>query len=208
MPHAATRLVLVSFVFAGVVGSMRGPTLHAHTTNSWAPVVWLSPGFPVVPGSSSVLRRTSEIATMHIASAGFAADTVVTAWWVIFNYPLNCTHPVPATSSLCSGPDIANPATGPTYQWADGQVVRDDGEIALKASLAVGDTTNCASPSLPCVGLLDVGGAEYHIALRSMGAVIPSMLAVQLTTLDGGCHAGEPNAGQCANVQGAVHPGQ
>ncbi len=207
MPHAF-RLLIVSVAFAGTVGSLRGPILHAHTTNSWAPVVWLSAGFPVVPGSSSVLRRTTEVATMHIASSGFAPDSVVTAWWVIFNYPLNCAHPVPATNSLCSGPDIANPATGATYQWADGQVVRDDGEITLKGSLAVGDITSCAAANLPCVGLLDVGGAEYHIALRSMGAVIPSMLPLQLTTLDGGCRAGEPNAGQCANVQGAVHPGQ
>jgi hypothetical protein len=109
---------------------------------------------------------------------------------------------------LCSGPDIANPATGATYQWADGQVVREDGEVALKASLAVGDLSNCAAPTLPCVGLIAVNGAEYHIALRSMGPVVPALLSSQLTTLNGGCLAGQPNAGRCANLQGAVHVGQ
>jgi len=155
-------------------------TLHAgaagqpKAVNSWAPVLQL-PSYAVVPGSSSVLHRRADWVTMHIASRGFAPDTVVTAWWVIFNYPSSCTHPVPEPHALCAGPDISNPATGPTYQWADGQVVHEDGEVSLKASLAVGNTTFCASPALPCIGLIEVRGAEYHIALRSMGPVIPAL---------------------------------
>jgi hypothetical protein len=202
LPFAASIVLSAAIVLAA------GVTLDGQPTNSWAPVVWLSPGFPVVPDSSSVLHRADGFATMHIASHGFAPETVVNAWWVIFNYPLNCTHPVPATNSLCSGPDLANPAVAATYQWADGQVVRDDGDVALKASLAVGDQSNCAAGTLPCVGLVDVNGAEYHIALRSMGPVVPVLLSAQLTTLTAGCLAGQPNAGRCANVQGAVHVGQ
>jgi len=207
MSCVALRVFVVS-VFAAATSLTVATTVKAHPTNSWAPVVWLSPGSPVVPDSSSVLHRDADFVTMHIASREFAAGTVVTGWWVIFNYPLNCTHPVPATNSLCSGPDIANPATGTTYQWADGQVVREDGDVALKASLAVGDVSNCAAATLPCVGLIDVNGAEYHIPVRSMGPVVPAILSIQLTTLNGGCLAGEPNAGRCANVQGAVHLGQ
>jgi hypothetical protein len=210
MSRSTVRPIVVALALAVATATVSTGevTLHEPTTNSWAPVVWLSPGFPIVSGSSSVLRRTSDVATMHIASSGFAPDTVVTAWWVVFNYPLNCTHPNTATNSLCGGPDIANPATGTTYQWADGQVVHEEGEVALKASLAVGDSTHCASAALPCVGLLDVGGAEYHIALRSMGPIVPSLLSAQLTTLNGGCQPGEPNAGRCANVQGAAHLGR
>jgi hypothetical protein len=175
--------------------------------NTWAPVVWTTPGFPVVPDSSSVLHRRRDGVVVNLASSGFAPNTVVTMWWVIFNRPQFCTHPAPSINALCTGPDLGNAAVAATYQWAGSQVVRDEGEIAIKSSLALGEKSGCASSSLPCAGLLDVNGAEYHIALRSMGPVIPSLLFDQLNTFTGGCLPGQPNAGLCTNVQGAVHPG-
>jgi hypothetical protein len=143
---------------------------------------------------------------MWITSRDFEPNNVVSAWWINFNHPENCTHPDLSRGWLCTGPDLADPATGGSYQFADSQIVRGGGRIALSARLAAGDTSGCASPSLPCIGLINPMGAEYHIALRTMGPVIPDLLQEQLTTLNGGCEPGEPNAGLCANVQGTVHP--
>ncbi len=175
--------------------------------NSKEPVVLLAPGFPIVPGSKSKLTREPDRLELQIRSRGFTPGTVVTAWWLVFNHPEACTNPIPRPDGiwLCSGPDLSNPATGATYQFLGGQVVGNDGKVSLAGELALGDTSGCAAPTLPCVGLLDSYGSEPHIPLRSMGPVIPSLLHEQLTTFNGGCLAGQPNAGQCANVQGAVH---
>jgi hypothetical protein len=171
------------------------------------PVVQLAPGFPIVPGSKSKLTRDPGSLELEIRSHGFTPGTVVTAWWLVFNHPEACANPIqrPDGIWLCSGPDVSNPATGATYQFLAGQVVGNDGKISLAGELKVGNTSGCAAPTLPCVGLLDSFGSEPHIPLRSMGPIIPSLLQEQLTTFNGGCLAGQPNAGQCVNVQGAVH---
>ncbi len=203
MNFTATRLVLLAgFVLVVTLGA----EAHRRFVNSVEPVVYIAPGFPVVPGSISVVHRSEDGASTWITSPGFVPNTVVSAWWINFNNPENCTHPDLPHGWLCTGPDLADPATGGSYQFADSQIVKGRGRIVLRARLAVGDTSGCASPSLPCIGLTNPMGAEYHIALRTMGPVIPALLEEQLTTLNGGCGPGEPNAGLCANVQGAVHP--
>ena len=203
MRITATRLFLL---VGSVLVVTFGAEAHRNFGISVEPVVYLAPGFPVVPGSLSIVHRSLDGASMWIKSTGFTPNTVVSAWWINFNNPENCTHPDVSHGWLCTGPDLADPATGGSYQFADSQIVKDRGRIVLRARLPVGETSGCASPSLPCIGLTNPIGAEYHIALRTMGPVIPALLEEQRTTLDAGCGPGEPNAGLCANVQGAVHP--
>jgi hypothetical protein len=90
------------------------------------------------------------------------------------------------------------------FKFADAQIVRDEGEISLHAELAVGDTSGCAGPTQPCNGLLDVWDAEYHVFIRTHGPLIPELLDAQLRTFNGGCLTGQPNTGQCMNIQGSA----
>jgi len=164
------------------------------------PVLYLATSSPV-PGATSVYHLRDAGASWHIASNGFAPGSVVNAWWLIFNKPENCTHPSPSLHLLCSGADLTDPATVPTRQWADAQIVHDEGEISMKADLPVGDTTRCDGA---CNGLIDVFHAEYHVFVRTHGPVIPSLVQEQLNTFNGGCLTGEPNVGLCTNLQGSA----
>ena len=51
-------------------------------------------------------------------------------------------------------------------------------------------------------GLRDLEATEIHLVLRTHGPVLTGdLLDSQLGTFNGGCLAGEPNVGACANIQ-------
>jgi hypothetical protein len=165
---------LIGLAWAGNV-LPRPQEAKGQEVKSKAPVVWLAPGFPILPGSKSKLTRDPDGLQLEIRSHGFT-----------LNHLEACTNPIqrPDEIWLCSGPDVSNPATGATYHFLAGQVVGNDGKISLAGELKVGDASGCASPTLPCIGLLNPFGSEPHIPLRSMGPVIPGLLQEQLTTLN------------------------
>ena len=170
------RMIPARFILLPALLMTFGAQAQRRVVNTEEPVVLIAPGFPVIKGSSSVVHRSFDGASMHVESRGFAPNCVASAWWFIFNHPENCTHPDLSQGYLCTGPDLPDPATGGTYQFADSQVVHGGGEVSFTATLAVGDVSHCASPTSPCVGLTNPMRAEYHILLRSMGPVIPTLL--------------------------------
>lgn len=50
-------------------------------------------------------------------------------------------------------------------------------------------------------GLTNPTQAEIHAVVRTHGPVIPGMVDEQIHTFNGGCDPGQPNEGQCQDLQ-------
>jgi chitodextrinase len=173
-----------------------------------------SPIFPFVnpnvtlDGYSTLVRNDSGVsATAHLD--GLNAGGAYTMWWLFFNNPAACTHPVFTSGGVkvsdCGPADLATPAAAPSFQYADGHVVGGSGQATFAGHFSVGDTPQCALPTLPCAGLADARNAEVHLVIRSLGDAVPDLISDQIHSFLTGCHAGEPNAGQCGNIRVSIH---
>lgn len=57
---------------------------------------------------------------------------------------------------------------------------------------------------MPCNGgLVDPHAAEIHLVVRTHDAAVPGYVPEQIGSFNGGCNAGQPNAGLCKNYQAA-----
>jgi len=159
-------------------------------------------------GYSKLVRNdTGVAATMHVD--GLTAGGAYTMWWVFFNNPAACTHPMLTSGgvkiSSCSAADLGNAATGASVQYAAGHVVGGSGQATFGSYFTAGGTPQCAGPGIPCAGLADSRTAEVHLIVRSHGDAVPGFIPEQTQSFNGGCLAGEPNVGQCANVRMSIH---
>jgi hypothetical protein len=162
-------------------------------------------------GYSKVVRNDNGIgATFH--AEGLTPGTATTMWWVFFNNPSACQHPMVTSSgtriSNCGLADVLNAsiasAAGASVQFAAGHVTGGDGQASFGSYFSVGATPQCASAALPCAGLADSRRAEVHLVLRTHGDAVPGFIDEQISSFNGGCLAGEPNVGQCRNIQFSV----
>ena len=195
-----TIVLSITLLLGGASALDGGITWHVQQSTS--DVHWSS-NSTVIPGASSKLLRTNEGATMELHTSELDASDAVNVWWVVFNNPENCTQ---GHFGLRCGPgDLGNPSTQASFMFAAGSVSSANGKANFGGHLPVGDTKGC-SPGLPCNGgLTNPMGADIHLVVRDHGPIIPSMLHEQLSTFNGGCNPGEPNAGECMNVQSSAH---
>lgn len=141
---------------------------------------------------------------------------VMTLWWVIFNYPQNCSDGSCGANDLADEPGLADDKkVKASVVYGTGQVTDEEGKVMLVSSLYPTDADLGDSGPAPFSdgllkpfgkGLLNVTGANIHLVMRSHGPVIDEYLDKQLTTVvDPGCQAkGGPN--ECRYIYGAVHP--
>jgi hypothetical protein len=189
--------VAVALVFVGSVaaGSASQTTSPVHP--------WLQPGV-TLGGYSQVVRNDNGVrATFH--AEGLAPGTATTMWWVFFNNPSACLYPIPGVSS-CSLADVLTNAgpSGASVQYAAGHVIGDSGQATFGSYFSAGATPRCAGFGLPCAGLYNARTAEVHLVLRTHGEAVPGFVDEQISSFNGGCLAGEPNAGQCQNIQMSI----
>ena len=155
------------------------------------------------PVGTTYLRRNNDAVAMIINTSELKENYAYTAWWVIFDRPEFCTPPG------CSEDDIFEDALagGPNKMEvsilgaADGSVVGADGHAYYRGKLAKDD----ARGSVFGDGLDNPRSAEIHFVIRSHGPAIPGLVRQQVTTFNGGCEPGQPNEGQCVDVQFAIH---
>jgi len=117
----------------------------------------------------------------------------VTAWWVVFNNPEQCSDPG------CGGDDLepADVAVDGCVTHATGGATHDGGNVDLVATLTEGGSSTLGfdrDDSTPC--LVDAEGAEIHPVVRSHdqaampqgadpgGTVEAQILEAQTTTFD------------------------
>jgi hypothetical protein len=172
------------------------------------------PGLPDVAGGWTALVRNDNGVASTVHGTELVPGTVVTLWWVVFNDPAQCKYgssPFPPGAegkARCALGDVLfNPAAQASVQYAGGHVIGGSGDADYGAYLAEGDTSGCASPSLPCAGLIDSRAADVHLVLRTHGPAVPGLVDEQLSSFNGGCNPGEPNVGQCMNLQASTHEG-
>lgn len=171
-------------------------------------------GLPTVEGDTALVRNDNGAAA-SVHASGLVPGTVATVWWVVFNNPAACTWGAqPFGPNGFGGDGVFRCALGdvlfnalalPSVQFAAGHVIGGSGEADYGGYLGEGDTDGCASPALPCNGLLDSRTADVHLVIRTHGPAIPGLVDEQLGTFNGGCLAGEPNVGMCKNLFGSAH---
>jgi hypothetical protein len=150
----------------------------------------------VVPGTGTILVRNRDHVFATIHTAELPPGEVVTAWWVIFNYPRHCaTRP-------CGGDDFDKPAVQGSLANAGGKIIGADGTATYGAYRKAGDRTGVSTEVGSNVGLLNPRGAEIHLFTRTHGPALndPMILRQQLSMFIGGC---PPNT--CDNLQASIH---
>ena len=151
---------------------------------------------------TSTLQRGADAVKLTIDTSELNPGYAYTVWWVVFDEPAYCTD------SNCSSDDVSSAMGGGSnlpglsiIGAADGSVVSSNGKAYYSGSLRKDD----ASLAMFGNGLDNPATAEIHYVIRSHGAAIPGLIEDQITTFNGGCEAGQPNEGECTNVQFAIH---
>ncbi|MCH7625957.1 MAG: hypothetical protein IIC83_08550 [Chloroflexi bacterium] len=170
----------------------------------------------VIDATSSTLARTKNGITATLQTQELEAGDAYTLWWVIFNHPENCEHPIPGITSCGEGDVFAQPL-GDTdvkvsVQYAGGNIVGGTGRADFGAYLQEGVTPDAPGQLVFGSGLIDSKKAEVHLVVRSHGKVFPPMEGAQLSTFGGACTAetdptgaGPEGPRECADVQFAAH---
>jgi hypothetical protein len=184
----ASALLLVSALAAGIIAL---PARAEPAQRTVSPVT-LFMSTTVVPDAWSALVRTDNGVAATLHTSGLAPGSAATLWWVFFNNPAACV-------GECDLPDLFNPATQASVQFASGHVIGGRGTANYGAYIREGDTSGCAAPSLPCNGLIDSRAALVHLVVRSHGQALPGAINEQISSFNGGCNP------TCGNVQASVH---
>ncbi|MDP8932481.1 MAG: hypothetical protein M3O70_29015 [Actinomycetota bacterium] len=210
--RSATGVLLIVPAVVLSLLATAGQAAATNAAHSTSPVVML-PGFDQV-GTSTLVRTDHGLSAM-LDTTALTPDDVVTLWWIVFNKPAACQHPIPG--SACGPGDAHNTAADgpqPSALHAAGRIVGDDGTAAYGAHVRVGDT----SRALFGPGLLDARGAHIVLVLKTHGPKVPSLTAEMLRTFAGGCadHSDVPpgapshlvgplGPNDCAEIQFSVH---
>ncbi len=151
---------------------------------------------------TSALRRGAEAIVLDIETTKLEPGYAYTVWWVVFDEPTACTDydcgSDDVAAAMAGGPNLADLSI---IGAADGSVIPASGNARYRGILEKND----ASQAMFGDGLDNPATAEIHYVIRSHGPAIPGLIKEQTTTFNGGCLEGQANAGQCVNVQFAIH---
>ncbi len=152
-----------------------------------------------ISGSHAQLVTTDSGASLQVQTSGLTPGHAVTVWWVIFNYPENCSGGVCGADDAFPPP--GNVAAGASVSFATGHVIGGSGRANFGAHISAGGS---AAPWT--VGLLEPRTAEYHFVLRDHGPALPGIVNEQILTAGGGCNNIPPFTGDftCVDVQAGM----
>lgn len=166
--------------------------------------------------ASSILARTRNGITATLQTNDLNQGHTYTMWWVIFNNPEECQHPVPDLTN-CGEGDVFGQPLGQTpvdvsVQFAAGNIIGGTGLGNFGAYLEEGELPSGDGKVVFGSGLKDSKKAEVHLVVRDHGPAIPGMEESQITTFGGACTAETDPTGvgpigpfECADEQFAVH---
>lgn len=208
------RVTLLSLVMVGIIlmnipfaGAEDDP--YTSTTT-----VHLFSDASEVDGAWSKLTRFDSGVKMTLHTAELPAGDVVTAWWVVFNSPENCSDNACGEDDIFLFEDdemviddngaVLNAeqieAADISLLGATGNVIDEDGNGHFSAWLNTGENPSIVFGN----ALVNPTSAEIHIVLRTHGQMDEELLDDQITEFNGGCSAEFPNE-PCLDIQFAVH---
>jgi hypothetical protein len=168
-----------------------------------------------VDGSTANLTRMDNGVYMTVETVELTPGDAVTAWFVIFNEPGQCSGGecgeddvlnLDADGSFVENADGSPPmnmagieAAAISVLRADGRIIDTNGAANFRGHLPVGDTTEAVVGP----GLLDPYRAEIHAIIRTHQQAIPGQTDEMISSLNGGCSPDWPNE-PCEDVQFAV----
>ena len=158
-----------------------------------------------VVGSSSMKRQGAHV-NVSLEAGDLPPGTATTLWAVIFNEPDACI-------GECDDPDLfENSATRADLLYVAGSIADGRGRVRYSGRIGVGRTNASIMPlfGLPAWGILDSGGAEVHLVVRTHGPTLPGMVDDQISTFNGGCTGfgsefGAPGPNECIDAYFASH---
>jgi len=194
-------------LFGGVSANASG----AHQTSSMYSFADAS----IIANTEAELTRMGGGLHVTVNSVGLTAGNALTAWFVVFNSPENCSDAECGENDIFNMDDaggfILNADGSPPMNMdmieaanisvhrADGLIIDVDGNAQFMGSLVVGDVSEAVFGG----GLVDANVAEVHIVLRDHGAAITGSTDEMVNALSGGCSEAWPNE-PCTDVQFAV----
>lgn len=146
-------------------------------------------GGAIIPGAVAELKRSPNGVSFKLKTNGLIAGDAYTLWVAVFNNPSACNTPY-----ACNPGDEGNMAAGPDLFNGAGHVLGQSGTATFAGRVNTGDTGDIGT------GLLDVFGAQIHLAVRHHGPKLAGN--AQLSEFNGGC---PPNT--CETVQAATQLG-
>jgi len=169
----------------------------------------------VVANAQANLTRMDHGIYMTVDTVELTPGDAVTAWFVVFNKPKNCS------GGECGEDDIFNldgngkfidnadgsppmnkdgiEAAAISLHRADGLIIDTDGAANFRGHLPIGDTTEAVFGS----GLMDAYSAEVHAVIRTHQKPVPGKASEMVSSMNGGCSADWPNE-PCEDLQFAV----
>lgn len=200
---AGAAMALFGGVSANAGGAMQTSAMHDFADAS------------EISNTDAALARMGGGLHVTVNTVGLMAGHAVTAWFVVFNNPENCSDGECGENDIfnfdSAGDFVLNADGSPPMNMAgigaanisvhraDGLIIDVDGSAQFMGSLVVGDVSEVVFGG----GLVDAHVAEVHIVLRDHGAAIPSSNNEMTNSLNGGCSGTWPNE-PCTDLQFAV----
>ncbi len=147
--------------------------------------------------TAGTMVRTKQSVTANLALSNLETNSAYTVWWIVFNKPENCTHPIAISSSACGEEDVPDAVFN-----AAGFVTGNNGNANITVRLNAGKLPIGLQVLKP--GMLKRGKgfkAEFHMVISTHGAILPDRLAEQIGSIGGGC-----DVNICADQSAIIFP--
>ena len=187
--------VIAAGAAIALLGGVSANAGGAHQTSSMYSFADAS----VIPNTEVELTRMGGGLHITVNTVGLAAGNALTAWFVVFNSPKNCSDAECGENDIFNMDDaggfVLNADGSPPMNMdmigaanisvhrADGLIIDVDGSAQFMGSLVVGDVSEAVFGG----GLVDAHLAEVHILLVDHQDAIPGSTDAMVNTMTGGC---------------------
>lgn len=208
----SNKLIAIS---AGFAMTLFGGTAAFSSSSMQSSVMHNFSDATVIEGTDVTLSRMDGGLHVTVNTVGLVPGNAVTAWFVVFNSPENCSDGECGENDIFNldgdGNFITNADGSPPMNMdgiegsnisvhrAAGLIIDVSGEAQFMGSLVVGDVSEAVFGG----GLVDTHVAEVHIVLVDHQETIPGKTDEMVNSLTGGCADEWPNE-PCKDTQFAV----
>lgn len=160
-----------------------------------------------VAGATTLIRDFRNcVVDVTVLSSALEAYWAYSIWIVVFNHPEHCIAP-----SACGVGDLeafgGDPRVKASVFWGSGFAADGTGSADTTLSIRPGLTNRELFGNTRNYGLLNFGGAEIHIVLRSHGlAGSRGPISSQIGTASDVCPLPPPDDRGCVNEFASIHP--